>query len=281
MSMIAKNTGPDGAAAKALARPPAGVGIRRADIFRKLREPNPLLERLRPEGMPILYEDEGLEMGETKFHTFTSDILLYGLDFHFAEERFYQVFGNLNLYYSPEEPAAYISPDAMVVRPNRRPEGEVSSYQIGVDGPAPLVVAEVLSFRTFQQGDLSQKPILYATLGIPEYVLIDVTGAMLRQKLLLLRLRPDGNYLEEQGTDGGITSTLGFQLILDLDGHLRVINAKTGERYARPNEAGAEARARRKAEEGLRALRAKFETQRQGKQAPSTRQKAAKRRKKK
>ena len=46
-----------------------------------------------------------------------------------------------------------------------------------------------------------------------------------------------------------MTSTLGFRLIIDNDGELRVLNAGTGQRYVRPFEAEREAMARRQAEE--------------------------------
>src|SRR5882724_9966079 len=60
---------------------------------------------------------------------------------------------------------------------------------------------------------------------------------MLRQRLAILRRQADGRWLDEQDDDGGISSRLGFRLIVDDDGHLRVMNAKSGEPYPRPDEA--------------------------------------------
>jgi Uma2 family endonuclease len=214
-------------------------------------KPLPLIE----EGMPILYEDEGLEMGESNLHTETSDILSCGLRAHFRSKRRFRVFFNLNLYYSPENPHAYVSPDGMVVEPSRDLVDDVSSYSVGVDGPAPILTAEILSLRTAQQGDLTNKLIVYAHLKVPEYVIIDVTGRFLQQRLLLKRLQSDRTWVDEQDVGGGITSRLGFRLVIDTDGRLRVINGKTGKSYLRPEEAEderlareAEATARRKAE---------------------------------
>jgi Uma2 family endonuclease len=199
-------------------------------------------------------------MGESSLHTQTTDILLYGLGFHLAGRRRLRVFSNLNLHYSDKDPNAYVSPDIMVVESARPLTEEMTSYRIGEDGPAPRLVTEVLSFRTYQQGDLTSKPVLYADLGIEEYLLVDVSGAMLPRRLLLLRRQADGTWIEEQDPDGGVTSRLGFRLLIEDDGQLRVLDARTGKRYARPGEAQAaadrseaEAKGRRKAERAARA----------------------------
>src|SRR5207302_8716731 len=101
----------------------------------------------------------------------------------------------------------------------------------------------------YEQRDLNEKVTLYAKLGVAEYVLVDVTGQFLPQRLLLKRLQADGTWRDEQDADGGITSQLGFRLVIDNDGELRVLDAVTGRRYARPDEAEEEAEARRQAEE--------------------------------
>ncbi|MFN4259063.1 MAG: Uma2 family endonuclease [Gemmataceae bacterium] len=232
-------------------------------------EDDPVLQRIKPKGLPILFEDEDVEMGESSAHTRTCDILLYGLEFHFADRTDYRVFGNLNLHYAPNEPAAYVSPDLMVVQPDHPLPDDISSYQIGREGPAPVLTVEVLSFRTHQQGDLTNKPILYASLGIEEYILVDVPGAMLTQRLLLLRRQANGKWTDEQDADGGVTSRLGFRVIVDRDGQVRVVDTKSGTHYARPGEAQIEAEARRQAEERIRQLeeelaRLRGETPKQG-----------------
>jgi hypothetical protein len=222
---------------------------------------DPVLRRLQPKGMPRLYGNEDLEMGESTIHWITAGILVYGLGFHFAQLAGYRVLANLNLYYSSDDPTDYVSPDMMVVRPPAALPEQLTSYTIGVQGPAPVLVGEVLSFRTWQQGDLSRKPMLYSSLGIEEYIVADVTGEMLEQRLLLLRRQRGGSWRDEQDADGGVTSRLGFRAVIEDDGQLRVMDAKTGKRYARPEEAqaaidqlAAEAEARRRAEERVRAL---------------------------
>ncbi len=202
-------------------------------------------------GLPLFFEDEGLEMGESDIHTRTSDIIFYGLEFHLAPRPRFRVFSDLNLYYDPDDLAAYASPDVMVVEILKALPKELRSYRIGPDGPVPLLATEVLSFRTFQQGDLTSKPDLYARLGIGEYILVDVTGQYLPDKLLLNSLQADGSWLAKIDSDGGITSNLGFRFIVEADGQLRVLDLATGQAYARPGDAAAEALARRLAEDQL------------------------------
>jgi len=198
---------------------------------------DPVLERLQPKGMPLLYGDQDFEMGEATIHTATAGVLLYGLGFYFAQRTGYRVFGNLNLDYSDDHLEPYLSPDVMVVEASRALPAQLPSYHIGRHAPAPHVVGEVLSHLSWQQGDLTRKPMLYAELGVDEFVLVDVTGEMLEQRLLILRRQRDGRWLDEQDEDGGVTSRLGFRVVIELDGQLRVIDGKTGKRYARPDEA--------------------------------------------
>ncbi len=248
---------------------------------------DPVLRRLQPKGMPLLFGNEDLEMGESIVHTVTAGILLYGLGFHLARRAGYRVVGNLNLLYSPDDPTLYVSPDVMVVRPSRPMPAEQDSYRIGEQGPAPVLVGEVLSFRTWQQGDLSRKLIIYANVGVEEYLLADVTGEMLEQRLLLLRRQRDGSWREEQDADGGITSRLGFRVIVDADGQVRLLDAKTGKRYARPDEAQAsadgweaEVEVRQRAEERIRELEAELIRQRSSSPKQEQQPKKGKRRKK-
>jgi Uma2 family endonuclease len=235
-----------------------------------------------PDGMPLFYEDEDVdevEMGDNNLHSLSIVIFQFGVQAHLAPRPAYQVYMNLNLYYrdgpvhrrsgSPPN----VSPDVMVVRPYRRLPVDLSSYMIGEHGPAPVLTTEVLSQRSYQQRDRREKEDIYARLGVREYVQVDVTGRFLAERLLLKRLRRDGTWIDEQDADGGVTSRLGFRVILEPDGQLRVLDARTGAHYLRPSEAQAaeEARrqeqaarieaeeARRQAEETIRALQAELD----------------------
>jgi Uma2 family endonuclease len=207
-----------------------------------------------PATWPILYEDEEEVVGEASPHMKAVLTLLGCLENHFAGRSPLQVFGNLNLYYRPPDfeegtPLPNVAPDTMVVHPlEPLNEDTLASYQIGREGPAPLLVVEVLSESSAGQRDQVDKPLLYALLGIPEYILIDVSGTYLPERLVLNRLQPDGTWQQMQDDDGGITSELGFRLIIDRNGRLGVVDAATGEQYVRHNEGQAERQARRRAE---------------------------------
>src|SRR5262249_17347160 len=159
-----------------------------------------------------------------------------GVKFHLAADRAFRVFRDLNVYYADDDPSAYVSPDIFFVKPKRGLLKEISSYRIGRDGPAPRAVIEALSSRTYQEGDLTDKPVLYAALGVEGSILVDVTGELLKERLLLLRRQANGNWASEHDADGGVTSRFGFRIIIDTDGQVRVVNAKTGKPYARPEQ---------------------------------------------
>ncbi len=219
-------------------------------------------------GLPLMYEDEGMEnMGDSDIHTRTGDILLLGTESHLSPRPGFQVFWNLDLHYSLDKKKAFVSPDLMIVKLRKRLEFP-TSYRIGRDGPAPVCVTEVLSKRSQQQRDRTAKPVLYARLKILEYILVDPLAQFMKQTFLLKRLRRNGTYEDCIDADGGVTSRLGFRLVLEGDGLIRVVNAQTGVGYPRPREtlqiaaerdeaerrAEAEAEARRQAEDRARAL---------------------------
>src|SRR5947207_1015265 len=108
--------------------------------------------------LPVMYEDEGQEnMGDSWPHTITEAILRFGLMAHFgrrAEPA--TVLSNMNLYYHSVDLGAYVSPDIMIV-PIANLTRSLRSYRIGKTGPGPFLTVEVLSERTFQQGDLTLK----------------------------------------------------------------------------------------------------------------------------
>ena len=199
--------------------------------------------------LPVVYEDEGQEqLGDTYYHFMSESILFFGIQAHLADRPKLQALPNMNLYYHPTDRVAYVSPDVMVVKPRRKVSRRLRSYRVGEQGPAPMFVAEVLSRRTFQQGDLTIKPIIYAELGVAEYLLADVTGEFLPEKLLIRYLDADGNWSNQRDRDGGVTSALGFRVVIDEDEELRVIEAATGRKYLRPDEVNSAENARLAAE---------------------------------
>lgn len=211
------------------------------------------------ENLPLLREDDPeWEMGETNWHAVLMHIIRYGVAAHLSGLPQYRVFSNMNLHYQPRFPCLFVSPDVMVVTPSVPEPDDLRSYRIGRDGPMPELTAEVLSEETAEEGDLDTKVFIYAMSGVAEYILVDECGRFVPQRLRLKRLQPDRSWADEHDADGGVTSQLGFRLIWDADRRLRVVDARTGERYARPDEAHAEALARRKAEQRVQDLEAEL-----------------------
>jgi Uma2 family endonuclease len=233
---------------------------------RKTRAPaqspdiRPVTKPLRDPSIPLLHEDDGFEeMGDADVHTRTINILFNGLQYHLARQPKYHVFANLNLYYSRDDATAYLSPDVMIVTPSQPLPKDIRSYHIGEDGPAPLFVAEVLSERTSQERDLTDKPLIYAGMRVPEYALLDVRGQYLSVRLLLKHLLPGGAWRDGRDSDGGLSSRLGFRVILESDGQIRILDAATGKRYVRPDEAQSTAD---QLEERIRTLESELARQR-------------------
>jgi hypothetical protein len=190
---------------------------------------------------PIIYEDEEAgEMGEANRHANTNLVLYMCLSL-FLKDRHPQkrIYYNMNCYYAPGPKhkktgsIPYVSPDNMIVEPLEPSEDDIKSYTIGKTGPEPLVTLETLSEGTAEDNDLDAKVTLYADLKVREYILVDVSGELLPQKLLLKRLQPDGTWKDERDADGGVTSALGFRLLIDEDDELVVLDAETGKRYTR------------------------------------------------
>jgi hypothetical protein len=228
--------------------------------------------------LPILHEDDPeWDMGEANLHSLVEDILRYGIKAYLEDSPeykvIYKVFANLNLHYQPRFPSVYISPDVMVVAPRDPRVEDVSGYSIGRDGPAPVLVTEVLSAKTAEERDLGEKLWIYAMIGVEEYLLVDNTGEYLPQRLLLKRLLPKRTWQDEQDPNGGVSSRLGFRVIWDADGRLRVVDARTGKRYARPDEAQTEADARQRAEARVKKLETELKRLRgqQAKKPPTKR----------
>jgi hypothetical protein len=219
-----------------------------------------------PKDTPIIYEDEEEDkMGEANRHANTN-VILYACLKHFLKERHPQlrIYLNMSCYYAngPKHKKTgslpYVSPDNMIVEPFE-PSDDLVSYTIGKTGPEPRVTIESLSEGTAEVNDQDVKVKLYARLKVGEYILVDVTGEFLPEKLLLKRLQPDGTWKDERDADGGVTSDLGFRLLIDETDEVVVVDRATGKRYVRPDDIFqledqllAEAHARELAEQKVR-----------------------------
>jgi len=225
--------------------------------------------------LPVLFEDEGQEhMGETVAHTHAAQTAFSGLLAHFADKTEYRVFSHLSLYYHPTNRSAYISPDVMVVCPNRPLVDNLASYRIGHDGPAPMLVVEVLGRRSLQQQDLTLKPLIYAQIGVKELLFIDTTGQIMPERLQLRRLQLRDETWNEvpQGENGQIISAFGFAAMIEPDQKVRFSHPGLRQPYPRLEEThdvitawsmametlAQTKQARRQAEEQIKQLRAQI-----------------------
>jgi hypothetical protein len=176
-------------------------------------------------GLPVLYGDTD-QLGEADFHVAAVETLHVCLKAHLRRRPRLRVFSGMALVHNPDSPYGYVVPDIMVVEPAVLLGKDLSSYQVGKEGPCPILVIEVLSWLSWQWGDLSFKPKVYARLGVSEFL-----------PVRMQRLQQDGTWQEERDRDGGVTSHLGFRLLVDSDDRLLILDAKTGTRYVTPDEA--------------------------------------------
>ncbi|MBE7470836.1 MAG: hypothetical protein DPW09_34885 [Anaerolineae bacterium] len=139
------------------------------------------------------------------------------------------------------------SPDLAAIPGGRLPAEDNPSYLVGRDGPLPAFVLEITS-RDTRQVDLHEKPLLYAAVGVKEFLIIDLLTRR-RQGWQLIGYRlEDGPYYEELSpdADGGLTfETIGLRFVAVGRERIEVYDAQTGTRLLTPPEAEA---ARAKAE---------------------------------
>jgi Uma2 family endonuclease len=77
---------------------------------------------------------------------------------------------NLAFFAPPELHEPPMAPDIAVIKGS--PRQPVSSWRVGITGPAPQIVFEILSAETWKK-DVQEKPLAYAHLGVHEYFAYD------------------------------------------------------------------------------------------------------------
>ena len=161
-----------------------------------------------------LYPDtNGKPMAASDFHLEILIWLLQTLKAHFARRPDVYVSGDILTYYKEGDPRAVVAPDALVsfgIGQKQR-----HTYKVWEEGKVPDFVME-FSSKTTYQNDLTDKMDLYATLGIPNYLLYDAEALYLPSPLMGFQL-VQGVYVPiPPGVDGGIGSD-----VLSLDFHIR------------------------------------------------------------
>ncbi|WP_017301448.1 Uma2 family endonuclease [Nodosilinea nodulosa] len=142
-------------------------------------------------GVIFYPESDGQPMTESDP---TRDYLIYAIEvlrqFFQSRQQVY-VSGNLFIYYREGDPKAVVSPDVFVIfGVSKRQRRSYKAWQ--EEGKLPSFILEITS-RTTRKQDETEKPALYAQLGIREYFQYDPTGDYLSPQLKGRRLQ-DGVY---------------------------------------------------------------------------------------
>jgi len=142
------------------------------------------------------------------------------------------------------------------------PKGE-RSYAVGRDGPLPEFVVELTSEET-RTADLEAKKVLYAALGVKEYLIIDLlpeTGDAWQLIGYRLGETPYYETLVPDDADGLRFTTVGLRFAV-AEQRIEVYDLATGERLLNNEEANlraaTEAKARAELEVRLRAMEEKL-----------------------
>ena len=188
-------------------------------------------------------ETDGEPMAASDFRLEILIWLLQTLKAHFAPRPDVYVSGDILMYYTQGDPRAVVAPDVLVsfgIGQKQR-----HTYKAWEEGKVPDFVME-FSSKTTYQNDLTDKMDLYATLGIPNYLLYDVEALYLPSPLMGFQL-VDGVYIPiPPGVDSGIHSD-----ILGLDFHIReqrlAVYDPVGAEWLQTPSETAEARAEQEA----------------------------------
>jgi Uma2 family endonuclease len=192
-------------------------------------------------------ESDGKPLGETDEHRDEMVRQIEVLRHYYRGQQVY-VSGNLLLYYVQGDPKKFVVPDLFVVKdtdPERR-----RTYKLWIERKPPEVVIETTSRKT-KKKDTTEKPALYARLGVQEYFLFDPTQDYLDPPLQGHRLRR-GKYrqMSLDAQESLVSEELGLRLKI---GHRQLLfyRLSDGRRLLAADELLArESEARRLAEEG-------------------------------
>lgn len=136
----------------------------------------------------IIYpESDGQPMTESDP---TRDYLIYAVEVlrqYFQSRQQVYVSGNLLIYYREGDPKAVVSPDVFVIfGVSKRQRRSYKAWQEG--GKLPSFILEITS-RTTRKQDETERPVLYAQLGVQEYFQYDPTGDYLNPQIKGCRLQ--------------------------------------------------------------------------------------------
>ena len=108
-------------------------------------------------------------MGESRPHASLIHYLVEVLTWLFREQAC-AIYENFNFFQTADEHEYPLAPDIAVIKGVTR--GPIRSWRVGVHGPAPDVIFEIASEKTWER-DLAEKPAAYSEMGVQEYYAYD------------------------------------------------------------------------------------------------------------
>ena len=165
------------------------------------------------DAVDIYPDTDGQPMAASDLHLEILIWLLQALRAYFSERPEVYVSGDILTYYVEGNPRAVCAPDVLITFGIGQKQRH--TYKVWEEGKVPDFVME-FSSKTTYRNDLTDKMELYATLGIPNYLLYDAEALYLPSPLMGFQL-VKGVYVPiPPGADGGVHSD-----VLGLDFHIR------------------------------------------------------------
>ncbi len=117
-------------------------------------------------------------------HNQVVDYLKQTLQWHYHLEG-YQIDREVNFFETADKKETPLYPDVFVLKTNQEIPQE-RGYRLGVDGPAPAVIFEIVSNKTVKT-DLEEKPTRYESWGVKEYFVYDPRSRIRKRKEPILK----------------------------------------------------------------------------------------------
>ena len=197
--------------------------------------------------LDLLFPDQDelgvLVMPESPLHDLWSGQLAFTMRTN-LKQRNWLILHDVFIYWPqrfvpPAAPDLAIIPDAPVLAEN------VKSYHVGRDGPLPIFVAELIS-ESSRTHDLETKRTLYASMGIKEYLVVDLLPLEAGPwRVYGYRLDNEPYYTPIPNDEaGGVTFTgVGLRFVPVGRSRIEVYDLTIDERLLTPDELKAEAQA--------------------------------------
>jgi Uma2 family endonuclease len=198
-----------------------------------------------------LYPTEEDLMGQTSVHARLIRYLMDTLTWLFWGQRC-ALYDSLNFYQTPDIYENPLSPDVAVIKGVEM--RDMKSWRVGKDGPAPQLVFEILSAKTWKI-DIDKKPTHYALMGVQEYFAYDppvdrdAPGRLsgwrldpLTRQMHPLPLRANGS-LWSQHLNSWLVPAGNLLYLYDPQGRLRLTQAQAEAQRAEAEKRRADAEA--------------------------------------